>query len=100
MPEQLPFYFNSRGQVKEPLLISGDNTISNEIIEYLIKKNNDFDFSIIKDEWRKEHYIELSKKLEKEGYLKWKRKFLLKLPRAMYMSPEKLSISSSARVMS
>lgn len=28
------------------------------------------------------------------------RKFLLKLPRAMYMSPEKLSISSSARVMS
>ena len=46
---------------------SVDNTISNEIIEYLIKKNNDFDFSIIKDEWRKEQYIELSKKLEKEG---------------------------------
>ena len=35
-----------------------------------------------------------------EGYLKWKRKFLLKLPRAMYMSPEKLLISSSARAMS
>lgn len=63
----ISFYFNSRGQVKEPSLISGDNTISNEIIEYLIKKNNDFDFSIIKDEWRKEQYIELSKKLEKEG---------------------------------
>lgn len=32
----------------------------------------------------------ISKHIKKEGYLKWKRKFLLKLPPAMYMSPEKL----------
>ena len=44
--------------------------------------------------------FEAEKHIKKEGYLKWKRKFLLKLPRAMYMSPEKLLISSSARAMS
>lgn len=55
--------YDGRGRFKYPKHISGDKEISLATIELLKIKSKKFDFTVIKDIWRKDEYEHLSKKL-------------------------------------
>lgn len=56
----LSISYNGNGEFKSPVLMGGDSTLGNIIIEILRNKSHIFDFSIIKDDWRKREYEGLS----------------------------------------
>ena len=63
----ISFSYNAQGKFKFPTLSGGDTDFGIEIIEYLKTKNTSFNFSIIKDTWRKNQYELLSNILKQEN---------------------------------
>ncbi len=55
--------YDGKGRFKYPKYIKGDKEIANTAIELLKQKSKIFDFTVIKDLWRKEEYVQLSKML-------------------------------------
>lgn len=63
----ISFKYNGRGKFGFPSLSGGDNVFGNEIIERLKSKNIFFNFAVIKDDWRKNQYKNLSDLLKQKS---------------------------------
>lgn len=62
----ISFSYNGQGKFKFPTFLGGNNDFGNDIIKHLQFKNFDFNFMIIKDNWRKNQYENLSNILKKD----------------------------------
>lgn len=52
----LSFIYNAQGRFKMPTLTSGSNEIGQEIIQIITRPSDNFNFEIIKDNWRRKCY--------------------------------------------
>jgi hypothetical protein len=57
----ISFSYNGKGEFKYPTFTSGDESYGKTVIETIRQKTSEFDFSVIKDEWRRFQYQQLSK---------------------------------------
>ncbi len=62
----ISFSYNKKGEFKLPKLTDGDVNYGNSIIEIIRQNTVEFDFSIIKDAWRKFQYQRLSRILDND----------------------------------
>lgn len=59
--------YDGQGKFKSPKFINGDKEFGNKAIELIKKKSKTFDFSVIKEKWRKTEYENLAKYLNAEN---------------------------------